>query len=136
MAQDNEQDKQTPPEPDATAQQDVEQTGAEEQNQSTDQAESQSTADADASVEADVEVVPELERDEEMAKLRDQTLRSLAEVENVKRRASKDVENAHKFAVERLINNLFPVLDSLEKAVETAQEPKVLMPLRKVCNCH
>ena len=37
-----------------------------------------------------------------------------------KRRAARDVENAHKFAVEKLVGNLFPVLDSLEKAVETA----------------
>ena len=58
---------------------------------------------------------------EELANLKDQVLRSLAEVENVKRRAARDVENAHKFAVEKLINDLFPVLDSLEKAVETAK---------------
>ncbi len=56
----------------------------------------------------------------EVAELKDQVLRSLAEMENIKRRAARDVENAHKFAVEKLINDLFPVLDSLEKAVETA----------------
>ena len=59
---------------------------------------------------------------EEVANLKDQVLRSLAEVENIKRRAARDVENAHKFAVEKLINDLFPVLDSLEKAVETAKD--------------
>ena len=58
---------------------------------------------------------------EEIANLKDQVLRSLAEVENIKRRATRDVENAHKFAVEKLINDLFPVMDSLEKAVETAK---------------
>ncbi|MEM9620783.1 MAG: nucleotide exchange factor GrpE [Pseudomonadota bacterium] len=57
---------------------------------------------------------------ERTAELKDQMLRGLAEVDNVKRRAARDVENAHKFAVEKLINDLFPVLDSLEKAVETA----------------
>lgn len=57
----------------------------------------------------------------QIAELKDQVLRSLAEVENIKRRAARDVENAHKFAVEKLLNDLFPVLDSLEKAVETAQ---------------
>jgi len=59
--------------------------------------------------------------DAEVARLKDQVLRSLAEVENVKRRAVRDVENAHKFATEKLIGDLFVVLDSLEKAVETAQ---------------
>jgi molecular chaperone GrpE len=58
----------------------------------------------------------------EVAELKDKLLRSLAELENIKRRATRDVENAHKFAVEKLIDNMFPVIDSLEKAVETAQE--------------
>ena len=60
--------------------------------------------------------------DDEIAQLKDQVLRSLAEVENVKRRATRDVENAHKFAVERLLSDLIPVLDSLDKAVETASQ--------------
>lgn len=58
---------------------------------------------------------------EEIARYRDQALRAMAEMENYKRRAARDVENAHKFAVEKLINDLFPVLDSLEKAEETAR---------------
>lgn len=58
----------------------------------------------------------------ELAKVKDQLLRSIAESENIRRRASRDVENAHKFAVEKLLNDLFPVLDSLEKAVETATQ--------------
>ena len=60
------------------------------------------------------------EEHSEVAELKDQLLRAVAEMENVKRRATRDVEQAHKFAVERLVNELFPVLDSLEKAVETA----------------
>ncbi len=56
----------------------------------------------------------------EVAELKDQVLRTLAEMENIKRRAARDVENAHKFANEGLLNDLFPVLDSLEKAVEAA----------------
>ena len=57
----------------------------------------------------------------ELAKVKDQLLRTVAESENI-RRASRDVEHAHKFAVEKLLNDLFPVLDSLEKAVETATQ--------------
>ena len=56
----------------------------------------------------------------EVAALKDQLLRSAAEFENLKRRTTKDVENAHKFGTEKLINDLFPVIDSLEKAIETA----------------
>jgi molecular chaperone GrpE len=52
---------------------------------------------------------------------RDQALRAQAEGENVRRRAQRDVENAHKFALERFASDLLPVVDSLERAVETAR---------------
>ena len=41
---------------------------------------------------------------------------------NVRRRATRDVENAHKFGQEKLIQNLLPVIDSLEKAIESAEQ--------------
>jgi molecular chaperone GrpE len=57
----------------------------------------------------------------QLADANDKLLRSIAEMENVRRRAQRDVENAHKFAVEKMVGDLFPVLDSMEKAVETAE---------------
>ncbi|MFX3658213.1 MAG: nucleotide exchange factor GrpE [bacterium] len=51
---------------------------------------------------------------------RDQVLRAQAEAENTRRRAARDVENAHKFALERFSGELLPVIDSLDKAVEVA----------------
>ncbi|NCF44767.1 MAG: nucleotide exchange factor GrpE [Proteobacteria bacterium] len=57
----------------------------------------------------------------ELAKVKDQLLRTVAELDNVRRRAQRDVENAHKFAVEKLLGDLLPVADSLEKAEEAAQ---------------
>ena len=56
--------------------------------------------------------------EDEMEALKDQLLRTVAESENIRRRASRDVENAHKYANEKLLENLLPVLDSLEKALE------------------
>ena len=58
---------------------------------------------------------------EELTKVKDQLLRTVAEMENVRRRAQRDVENAHKFAVEKLLSDLLPVVDSLEKAEEAAK---------------
>jgi molecular chaperone GrpE len=58
---------------------------------------------------------------EELAKVKDQLLRTVAEMENVRRRSQRDVENAHKFAVEKLLSELLPVVDSLEKAEELAK---------------
>ena len=43
-----------------------------------------------------------------------QLLRSNAELENTRRRARQDVENAHKFALEKFALELLPVKDSLE----------------------
>jgi molecular chaperone GrpE len=58
----------------------------------------------------------------EVEKFRDVALRAEAEMENVRRRATRDVENAHKFGQEKLIQNLLPVIDSLEKAIESAEQ--------------
>lgn len=57
---------------------------------------------------------------EEAGSLRDAALRAQAETENVRRRATRDVENAHRFALERFAKDLLAVADSLEKAVESA----------------
>ena len=62
---------------------------------------------------------------EQLAEAKDQLLRSIAEMENVRRRAQRDVENAHKFAVEKLLADLFPVVDSMEKAIETAENSEL-----------
>ena len=55
-------------------------------------------------------------------KYRDMALRAEAEMQNLRRRSERDVQNAHKFGAERLIQNLLPVVDSLEKAVEASQQ--------------
>ena len=44
----------------------------------------------------------------------DQVLRLQAEVENLRRRAERDLAHAHKYALERFANELLPVRDSLE----------------------
>ena len=74
--------------------------------------------------EEEAEVDPPLEEEDtstsedEIEALKDQLLRTVAESENIRRRASRDVENAHKYANEKLLEDLLPVLDSLEKALE------------------
>jgi molecular chaperone GrpE len=47
-------------------------------------------------------------------------LRAKAEADNARRRAQDDVAKAHKFAVESFAESLVPVIDSLEKALESA----------------
>ncbi len=50
---------------------------------------------------------------------RDGQLRALAELENVRKRAQRDIENAHRFALERFAAELLPVRDSLELALQS-----------------
>jgi molecular chaperone GrpE len=41
-------------------------------------------------------------------------LRTKAEMENLRRRTQKDLENAHKFGTEKLVSELLPIMDSME----------------------
>lgn len=52
---------------------------------------------------------------------RDQQLRAGAELENLRKRSQRDVENAHRFGLERAAQELLPVVDSLELAVASAE---------------
>jgi molecular chaperone GrpE len=45
---------------------------------------------------------------------KDMYMRALAELDNVRKRAARDVEQAHKFAIDRFANDLIGVKDSLE----------------------
>jgi len=45
-------------------------------------------------------------------------LRLHADMQNVRRRAEQDVEKAHKYGQERLVSDLLPVLDNLERALQ------------------
>jgi molecular chaperone GrpE len=43
-------------------------------------------------------------------------------MENLRRRTELDVEKAHKFALEKFVNELLPVIDSLDRALEVADK--------------
>lgn len=53
---------------------------------------------------------------------RDQYLRAAAELENVRRRAERDVENAHKYGIERFARELLAVADSMEMGLDAARQ--------------
>lgn len=48
-----------------------------------------------------------------------QAARAQAELENVRRRAERDISNAHKYGVEQLIIALLPVVDGLARGLES-----------------
>ncbi|WP_421279823.1 nucleotide exchange factor GrpE [Aeromonas veronii] len=91
--------------------------------------------DVDSEVTAEQARIAELEAQletaiQKAAEERERALRTAAEMENLRRRTELDVEKAHKFALEKFANELLPVLDNLERAIELAdKENEALKPM-------
>ncbi|CRK85725.1 Protein GrpE [Candidatus Providencia siddallii] len=68
--------------------------------------------------------IAELEQNlEESKKIeRDILLRTQAEIENIRRRTEQYIEKAHKFALEKFLNELLPIIDNLERAIESTNK--------------
>ena len=64
-------------------------------------------------------------------KHKDEALRALAELDNVRKRAERDVEAAHKFGMERFINELLPVKDSMDLGFDAANSADDVEALRE-----
>jgi len=74
-------------------------------------------SDADDSLESRLASLTE-----QLADAKEDQLRVQAEMQNLRRRAERDVESAHKFGLEKLINGLLPVLDNLDRAIGAVPE--------------
>lgn len=59
---------------------------------------------------------------EELAKTKDDALRTLAEAQNIRRRSEKDIDNARKFALEKFASELLAVVDNLERTLDLADQ--------------
>jgi molecular chaperone GrpE len=58
---------------------------------------------------------------EKLAERDQEILRLHAEMENLRKRVERDIENARKFALERFVDGLLPVIDSLEMGVQASE---------------
>jgi molecular chaperone GrpE len=118
------------------AEQDQQQPETDEQHKTGD-SRAASTAAADIEGQGDAEERAALSPEHEVAKLqeelstaRDAVLRAQADAQNVMRRAEQDVEKARKFALERFCGELLPVVDNLERALETtAGDNEIVKPI-------
>ncbi|WP_148252525.1 nucleotide exchange factor GrpE [Aidingimonas lacisalsi] len=86
------------------------------------------TSEAEASAEPATEEDPDVlaakveELEQSLAEAKDQAMRAAAEAQNVRRRAEQETEKARKFALEKFVKELLPVVDSLEKALESMED--------------
>lgn len=92
--------------------------------------EDETAAEADAQPEEAAEEINDPEAALEAAEAKasenwERYLRAAAEVENVRKRAARDVENAHKFALERFGKELLSVRDTLEMGLAAADNASV-----------
>ncbi|MBN2646535.1 MAG: nucleotide exchange factor GrpE [Thiotrichales bacterium] len=71
---------------------------------------------AQQTIEQDIQSLL-IEAQNEAAKHRDMALRLQADMENLRRRTRLDVENAHKYALEKFVAALLPAMDSMEMGI-------------------
>ena len=53
----------------------------------------------------------------ELAQQKEEVLRAHAEMQNVRRRVERDIDNARKYALEKFVGELLSVVDNLERAI-------------------
>ena len=77
--------------------------------------EAEMLAEEEALVQAEDDLIEQLNAAKSKAEENwDLLLRTKAEMENLRRRTQKDLENAHKFGIEKFVTELLPVMDSME----------------------
>ncbi|MGC1182328.1 nucleotide exchange factor GrpE [Legionella sp.] len=52
----------------------------------------------------------------------EKSVRAIAELDNVRRRAEREIGNAHRYGIEKLVSALLPIVDSLEQALQMANK--------------
>tara|TARA_R100000005_G_scaffold96432_1_gene83285 strand:- start:20 stop:646 length:627 start_codon:yes stop_codon:yes gene_type:complete len=62
------------------------------------------------------------EKDAEIADLKDKLLRAMAEVENMRRRAEREKQDAHNYAVTKFARDVLSVADNLRRAIDSVPE--------------
>jgi molecular chaperone GrpE len=117
----------------------LEQASENEENKQSNSDESELDLEADEIVdeeepqEDDVVSIEDLQKQLKQAEKKaeenwDKAVRAQAEMENLKRRTQKDLENAHKYGLEKFSKELLSVIDSLELGIQasTSDNPEVV----------
>lgn len=78
-----------------------------------------STAKKDTDLSSEVELLSK-----QLIEAKDESLRNQAEMQNIIRRSERDVQNAHKYSLDKFVAELLPVVDNLERALESIDQDK------------
>ena len=87
------------------------------------QEQSEETGEGEAGLTAEQELQQQIDASREEARIHhDLYLRTLADMENLRKRSQREKEDLAKFGNEMILREILPVLDNLERAVEHADQ--------------
>jgi molecular chaperone GrpE len=90
------------------------------------ESEEQETVASEEEISPEEELQAELEKAQcEVKAHQEQYLRTLAEMENLRKRTQREKEDLAKFANENILREILPVIDNLERAVEHAEQAEM-----------
>ena len=61
----------------------------------------------------------------------DRALRAQAEMENLRKRTAREIENAHKYGLDRFVRDLLPVIDSMELGISASDNAGDIASLKE-----
>jgi molecular chaperone GrpE len=99
-----------------------ESSSSEEEQDSTKDEQTEAPDDSDDASEEETDAMRAERLESELVESKDKYVRLMAEFENFKRRSTQEMQSRFKFASQSLATNMLSGLDSLERAIEQAQE--------------
>lgn len=97
-----------------------------EEEKNTQANEEQSNETNSSSNEFEQNIIMELKKQkEENEKLKEQLLRTLAEMDNIRKRTAKQIEDSSKFAISSFVKDLINVSENLGRAMSSVTEEQI-----------
>jgi molecular chaperone GrpE len=82
----------------------------------------ETAAEEEALLQAEDDLAEQIQQAEKKAEENwELLLRTRAEMENLRRRTQKDLENAHKFALDKFVQELLPIMDGMEMGLSVKE---------------
>jgi len=78
--------------------------------------------DGEQEVEQEEVIEEQVDQSEEITNLKEEIMRMRAEIDNVRKRNARELENLRKYSLDKFAKALIPVADSLDKALEVSQK--------------